>query len=50
MVKSTGWAVEYIAWTVALGAALTAWARRDGFDNSHTSAVPPLPTPAPSTM
>jgi hypothetical protein len=51
MVKGTGWAIEYRAWTVALGAALTAWMRRDGFDSTPVPPpIPPLPTPAPSSL
>lgn len=51
MVKGTGWAIEYLAWTVALGAALTAWVRRNGFDSTPVPPpIPPLPTPAPSSL
>lgn len=49
-VRGTGWLIEYMAWTVALGAALGAW--RGGTDDRRgvVPPVPPLPTPAPSSM
>ena len=46
MVRGTGWTIEYLAWTVGLGAALTAWMRADGF---NTRAVPPTVPPLPAT-
>jgi hypothetical protein len=49
LVRGSGWTIEYIAWTVALGAALTAWMRRGGFDTRQVPpVVPPLPTPSPT--
>jgi hypothetical protein len=51
LVRSTGWTIEYLAWTIGLGAALTAWRRTDGFDpRSVPPVVPPLPTPSPSAL
>jgi hypothetical protein len=49
LVRSTGWTIEYIAWTIGLGAALAAWLRPRGFDTrSAPPMVPPLPTPSPT--
>ncbi len=51
MVRGTGWMIEYVAWTVALGAALLAWLRPAGFNpGSIPPVVPPLPTPSPSAL
>lgn len=51
LVRGTGWMVEYLAWTVALGAALTAWRRSDGFRRGTVPPViPPVPTPSPTAM
>jgi hypothetical protein len=51
LVRSTGWIIEYIAWTIGLGAALTAWLRPRGFDTSAVPpVVPPVPTPSPSAL
>jgi len=39
--------VEYVAWTIGLGAALTAWLRPGGFTRgSVPPVVPPLPSPS----
>ena len=44
MVRGTGWMIEYIGWTIGLGAALTAWLRPGGFSpGSVPPVVPPLP-------
>jgi hypothetical protein len=47
LVRGTGWTIEYIAWTVGLGAALMAWFRPgNGFNpGSVPPVVPPLPSP-----
>lgn len=52
MVRGTGWTIEYIAWTIGLGAALTAWLRPNGFDarGAVPPVVPPLPTPSPTAL
>jgi hypothetical protein len=51
LVRGTGWTIEYIAWTIGLGAALTAWLRPGGFDTRAVPPVtPPLPTPSPSAL
>jgi hypothetical protein len=51
-VRGTGWTIEYLAWTVGLGAALMAWLRRgNGFNpGSVAPVVPPLPSPSPSAL
>jgi hypothetical protein len=51
-VRGTGWTIEYIAWTVGLGAALMAWLRPgNGFNpGSVPPVVPPLPSPTPSVL
>jgi hypothetical protein len=50
-VRGTGWVLEYIAWTVGLGAALLAWIRPIGFSpRSVPPAVPPLPSPSPTVL
>ena len=47
LVRGTGWMVEYVAWTIGLGAALTAWLRPGGFTRgSVPPVVPPLPSPS----
>jgi hypothetical protein len=47
MVRGTGWTIEYIAWTVGLGAALIAWLRPGGFNpGSAPPVLPPLPSPS----
>jgi hypothetical protein len=49
LVRGTGWTIEYIAWTVGLGAALLAFMGSRGFDpGSAPPVVPPLPTPSPT--
>jgi hypothetical protein len=49
MVRGTGWTIEYIAWTIGLGAAVLAWRRPGGFDSrTMPPVVPPLPTPSPT--
>jgi len=49
MVRGTGWMIEYIAWTMGLGAALLVWLRPNGFNpGSVPPVVPPLPSPSPS--
>jgi hypothetical protein len=50
MVKGTGWFVEYVAWTFALGAAVTAWMQRNGWDGNMVPPPLPTPSPAPSAM
>lgn len=51
MVRGTGWMIEYVAWTVGLGAALLAWLRPNGFNpGSVPPVVPPLPSPSPSAL
>jgi hypothetical protein len=51
MVRGTGWMIEYVAWTIGLGAALTAWLRPGGFNpGSVPPVVPPLPSPSPSAL
>jgi len=50
MMKGTGWFVEYVAWTFALGAAVTAWMQRNGWDGNMVPPPLPTPTPAPSAM
>jgi hypothetical protein len=52
LVRGTGWFIEYAAWTIGLGAALAAWRRNSGFDNSpaHPPLPPPIPSPAPSAL
>jgi hypothetical protein len=51
LVRGTGWTIEYLAWTIGLGAALTAWRRTHGFDTrSVPPVVPSLPTPSPSAL
>jgi hypothetical protein len=47
MMGVAGFVVEYVVWTLGLGAALTAWlgGRRD-----TPPAIPIMPEPAPSTM
>jgi hypothetical protein len=47
MVGMVGFAVEYVVWTLGLGAALTAWmgGRRD-----TPPAIPIMPEPAPSSL
>src|SRR4051812_26125362 len=50
-VRGTGWLIEYIAWTIGLGAALFAWFRPTGFNQgSVPPAVPPLPAPSPTVL
>jgi len=50
-VRGTGWLIEYIAWTIGLGAALLAWFRPTGFNpGSVPPAVPPLPAPSPTVL
>jgi hypothetical protein len=46
MVRGTGWTIEYVAWTIGLGAALLAWLRPRGFD---PRSVPPVVPPIPRT-
>ena len=49
LVRGTGWTIEYLAWTIGLGAALTAWMRPRGFGaRSAPPVIPPLPTPSPT--
>lgn len=51
LVRGTGWFIEYIAWTVGLGAALIAWSRPSGFNpGSVPPVVPPLPSPSPTAF
>jgi hypothetical protein len=51
LVRGTGWFIEYIAWTVGLGAALIAWIRPSGFNpGSVPPVVPPLPSPSPTAF
>lgn len=51
LVRGTGWMIEYVAWTVGLGAALLAWLRPNGFNpGSVPPVVPPLPSPSPSAL
>jgi len=51
MVRGTGWMIEYVAWTVGLGAALIAWLRPGGFNpGSVPPVLPPLPSPTPSAF
>jgi hypothetical protein len=52
LVRGTGWTIEYIAWTIGLGAALLAWWRPgNGFNpGSVPPVVPPLPSPSPSAL
>jgi hypothetical protein len=47
MVGTAGFLIEYVVWTLGLGAALTVWAggRRD-----TPPAIPIMPEPAPSTL
>jgi hypothetical protein len=50
-VRGTGWLIEYIGWTIGLGAALLAWLRPTGFNpGSVPPAVPPLPAPSPTAL
>ena len=51
LVRGTGWTVEYFAWTVGLGAALTAWMRPRGLNaQAVPPRIPPLPTPSPTGL
>ena len=51
VVRSTGWFIEYMAWTMGLGAALVAWLRPGGFNpGSIPPVVPPLPSPSPTAF
>jgi len=51
MVRGTGWMVEYVAWTLGLGAALIAWLRPGGFNpGSVPPVIPSLPPPSPSPL
>lgn len=50
VVRLVGWCVEYLGWTIGLGAALSAWRQRPqrGMEPPPVPPYPPLPTPEPS--